>query len=177
MYRSKTTALIVLLLLLVFSIPFLWQKIFPASTIENLPPADRVLVRKQARKLFLLQQGHVIKQYTISLGGAPQGHKIEQGDSRTPQGHYILDWKNSHSRFFLSIHISYPNANDRALAKELGISPGGDIMIHGLPNGLGWLQFIFKGWDWTDGCIAVNNEEMREIWNSVASGTPIDIEP
>lgn len=176
--KRKTLTLILLTAVLVFAMSYTRLKIFPTGKrIDNIPAADKVLVRKQARKLYLLKQDHVLKQFDISLGRDPRGHKIEQGDSRTPEGKYVLDWKNQHSHYFLSIHISYPNAADRAVARELGVGPGGDIMIHGLPNGLGWLTFFFKGWDWTDGCIAVSDGEMQEIWNSVAAGTPIEILP
>jgi len=175
--HRKTLTLFLSSLALIFTVVFAWLRMLPESTVENIPAADKVLVNKQARKLFLLKQGRILKQYRISLGQDPIGHKSEQGDSKTPQGSYVLDWKNPHSHYFLSIHISYPNARDRARAIDAGVSPGGDIMIHGLPNGWGWLSFVFKGWDWTDGCIAVSNTEMQEIWNSVATGTPVEILP
>ena len=177
MLQRKTTRLIALSFMLLFVIVYGLDRIFHEKVADNIEPADKVLVKKQQRNLFLLKQGRVLKQYSISLGGDPIGHKIEQGDAKTPEGEYILDWKNQHSHYFLAIHISYPNAKDRTIAKELGVSPGGDIMIHGLPNGLGWFNFLFNGWDWTNGCIAVSNGEMQEIWNSVAPGTPIEIVP
>ncbi|MDQ2694969.1 MAG: L,D-transpeptidase family protein [Pseudomonadota bacterium] len=142
----------------------------------SLPAADWVVVVKSARTLSLLRDGQVIKTYPVALGRNPVGHKIREGDGRTPEGRYVLDWRNPNSRFHLSLHISYPNAADRRHAQALGVSPGGDIMIHGQPNGLGWLG-IMPQRDWTEGCIAVTNSAMEEIWAAVAEGTPIDILP
>jgi murein L,D-transpeptidase YafK len=100
-----------------------------------------------------------------------------EGDGRTPEGRYSIDSRNSRSRFHLALHISYPNADDRRTAQQRGVSPGGDIMIHGLPNGLGWLDKLHRKRDWTDGCVAVTNPEMEEIWAHVATGTAIEILP
>ena len=109
--------------------------------------------------------------------GGEQGVAHHQGDGRTPEGSYRLDWRNPDSRYHRSIHISYPAPEDRARARRLGVSPGGDIMIHGLPNGRGWIGAAHAGYDWTDGCIAVTNAEMDEIWALVDNGTPIEIRP
>jgi len=139
--------------------------------------ADRVLVVKSERKLILLNHGQIIKTYKVALGGNPRGAKTQQGDHKTPEGVYVLDRRNEHSQFYRSIHISYPNTDDRARARKLGVSPGGDVMLHGLPNGYGWIGSGHRERDWTDGCIAVTNEEIDEIWRTVPDGTPIEIRP
>ncbi|WP_265088950.1 murein L,D-transpeptidase family protein [Psychrobacter sp. CMS30] len=136
---------------------------------------DKVFVDKSARTLQLLSDNKVIKTYHIALGGNPVGHKQQQGDKRTPTGSYILDYKNEKSKFYRSIHVSYPNAADKARAKSRGVSPGGDIMIHGQKNGFGHLAAINQQRDWTDGCIAVTDNEMDEIMAAVEIGTPIEI--
>lgn len=138
---------------------------------------DLVIVRKTERKMSLMSDGAVIKTYDISLGGSPKGHKIQQGDSRTPEGRYIIDYRNPNSRYHLSLHISYPDAEDRRRAKRKGVDPGGMIMIHGLPNNWTWETAPLKASDWTDGCIAVTNREIEEIWALVKDGTPIVIVP
>lgn len=137
--------------------------------------ADEVLVIKSTRELRLLRNGEIIGQYAISLGGNPVGHKQREGDERTPEGRYTIDWHNARSAFDLSLHISYPNAEDTAAAKRNGVDPGGDIMIHGLPNGWGFLAPLLRRWDWTNGCIAVTNAEIAEIYAKVPDGTPITI--
>jgi murein L,D-transpeptidase YafK len=139
--------------------------------------ADRVLVLKKERTLQLLSQGKVIKTYKVALGGNPVGAKTQQGDHKTPEGLYVLDSRNAHSQFYKSIHISYPSARDRAAARQKGVSPGGDVFVHGLPKGYGWVGAAHRAKDWTDGCIAVTNQEMDEIWLAVADGTPIEIRP
>lgn len=138
---------------------------------------NKVLVRKSERRLYLMDNDDVVRSYRISLGENPEGHKLYEGDQRTPEGDYELDWRNSNSDFYKSIHISYPNEQDRELASAWGLNPGGSIMIHGLPNGAGDLAFAYSGLDWTNGCIAVTNDEMDEIWQLVADGTPIRILP
>jgi murein L,D-transpeptidase YafK len=142
-----------------------------------LSKADSVLVKKSERKLYLMKDGKAFKDYRISLGKAPQGAKLFEGDNRTPEGDYILDWRNGHSTFYKSIHISYPNEEDLAFARVVGNYAGGDIMIHGIPDVLEYPEWVYVEFDWTDGCIAVSNEAMDEIWNSVEEGTPIRILP
>lgn len=138
---------------------------------------DRVVVLKKERVLQLLNHGKVMKTYRIALGGNPVGAKTQQGDHKTPEGLYVLDSRNAHSRFYKSIHISYPNAQDRAGARKRGVSPGGGVFVHGLPDGYGFLGASHRLKDWTDGCIAVTNQEIDEIWNALADGTPIEIRP
>lgn len=139
--------------------------------------ADRVLVVKKDHTLQLLSQGKVIKTYKVALGGDPVGPKARQGDHKTPEGVYVLDFRNAHSQFYKSIHISYPNARERAAAHQKGVSPGGDVFVHGLPNGYGSIGAAHRLKDWTDGCIAVTDAEIEEIWNAVTDGTPIEIRP
>jgi murein L,D-transpeptidase YafK len=139
--------------------------------------ADRVVVIKKDRTLQLLFQGKILKTYKIALGGEPIGPKSQQGDHKTPEGVYVLDSRNAHSRFYKSIHISYPNDQQRDSARRRGVSPGGDVFIHGLPNGFGLVGTAHRLKDWTDGCIAVTDQEIDEIWAGVANGTPIEIRP
>ncbi|MBP2280494.1 murein L,D-transpeptidase YafK [Psychrobacter sp. PL15] len=136
---------------------------------------DKVFVDKSERTLQLLSDDKVIKSYRIALGGNPIGHKQQQGDKRTPIGRYTLDYKNEKSKFYRSIHVSYPNAADKARAKALGVSPGGDIMIHGQTNGRGHLASVTQQRDWTEGCIAVTNDEMDDIMAMVELGVAIEI--
>ena len=144
---------------------------------DNLPIADKVLVDKSERKMWLLKSGNKYREYAISLGDSPEGHKVQQGDEKTPEGLYTIDYRNPQSSYHLSLHITYPNKKDKAHARSMGVDPGGLIFIHGLPNGYESYSWYFKGRDWTDGCIAVNNEEIREIWKLVKNGTPIEILP
>lgn len=152
-----------------------------AGTAPPLAPADeratRIVLEKAERRLSLLRGDRVIRTYRVALGGDPIGPKQRQGDSRTPEGRYEIDRKNSASRFHLSLGISYPDANDRARARAAGVSPGGDIMIHGLPNGHGAIGAAHSAYDWTDGCAAVTDAEIEEIWSLVEIGTPIEIKP
>jgi murein L,D-transpeptidase YafK len=149
----------------------------PAPAPAMPTKADRVLVLKGQRELHLLAGSQTLRTYTVALGFEPEGPKRRAGDGRTPEGHYLLDRRNPESRFHRSIHISYPGPEDRAMAKSMGVEPGGDIMIHGLPNGRGWIGSDHARFDWTEGCIAVTNEEMDEIWAMVDDGTPIEIRP
>jgi murein L,D-transpeptidase YafK len=156
----------------------------PPPTPKPIPPTvkppasvDRVVVMKGAREMHLMGAGQKLRSYRVSLGFSPIGHKTQQGDGRTPEGTYTLDWRNPHSQFHRSINISYPNPADRDQARRRGVDPGGEIMIHGLPNGRGWIGSDHARFDWTEGCIAVTNEEMDEIWAMVADGTPIEIRP
>ncbi len=138
---------------------------------------DYVLVVKSEKKMYLLSQGEKVKEYSVVFGSSPRGHKEREGDERTPEGKYVLDYKKSDSAFYKAIHISYPNERDKAMARKNGVNPGGMIMIHGQKNGLGWLSWLSQRFNWTDGCIAVTNREMDEIWNLVEVGTPIEIRP
>jgi len=149
------------------------QKIFALRP----EPADKVLIEKKERRLTLLSNSEVVKTYKIALGGNPIGPKERQGDNKTPEGTYIIDSRNRDSGYHLSMHISYPNDKDKMRAKELGVSPGGDIMIHGIKNGLSWVGASHAEVDWTKGCIAVADEEMEEIYKLVPNGTIVEIRP
>lgn len=139
--------------------------------------ADKVVVIKSKRVMMLLKDGEIIKVYKVALGKNPVGHKTHEGDNKTPEGTYVLDKRNPNSRYYLSMHISYPNKSDITNAKKLGLSPGNDIMIHGVSKELEPLGRFHRFSDWTNGCVAVSNAEMREIWGLVPDGTPIEIKP
>lgn len=141
------------------------------------PVADKVLVIKSEHALYLMKDGEAFATFHVVFGAEPEGHKQQQGDQRTPEGEYTLGYKNSNSRYYKSIHVSYPNAQDRAQAKQRGVRPGGDIMIHGQPNGKEWLGPISQLFNWTDGCIALRNKDMDAVWDAVDPGTPIEISP
>jgi murein L,D-transpeptidase YafK len=132
--------------------------------------ADLVVVSKKRREMVLLRGESVLRTYRIALGREPVGPKRQEGDGRTPEGRYVIDRRNAKSKYHLSLHISYPAAADVARAREAGVDPGGDIMIHGLKDG------VRRDGDWTQGCIAVTDEEMDEIWGLVGEGTAIWIE-
>ena len=141
----------------------------------TLPEVDHLIVRKGERRLELYSQGQLVHSFTaLQFGASPRGHKHFQGDERTPEGRYTIDYGNDRSSYYLSLHISYPNAEDVAYAEARGRSPGGLIFIHGQPNALPAGRI--PG-DWTDGCIALSNEEMSALWEAVPDGTPIDILP
>ncbi|MAZ69465.1 MAG: murein L,D-transpeptidase YafK [Porticoccus sp.] len=139
--------------------------------------ADSVLVDKSERKLYLLREGIKYREYSIALGPRPRGHKLHAGDERTPEGRYILDFKTEKSDFYKAIHISYPNEQDIKRASDIGAAPGGSIMIHGMPNNTTLPPELVQMFNWTDGCIAVTDQDMDEIWSAIKPGTPIDIRP
>lgn len=139
--------------------------------------ADQVLVEKSESRLYLIRNNEVFASFPVKFGANPKGHKQKLGDERTPEGNYTLGYKNAGSSFYKSIHISYPNAKDREVAKKLGVSSGGDIMIHGQPNGWGSYSFIIQFFNWTDGCVALTNSDMDTVWDAVDPGTPIEIRP
>jgi murein L,D-transpeptidase YafK len=141
------------------------------------PYADRIVVEKAKRQMHLVQGDKVLKTYPIALGMNPRGHKQYEGDQRTPEGLYSIDLRRPESRFNLALRISYPNATDRQIAQSRGLSPGGEIYIHGQPNNGIHPARLAAGPDWTDGCIAVTNGQMSEIWAMVQLGTPIEIRP
>jgi murein L,D-transpeptidase YafK len=166
--RQRLSAL-VFALAAVFSASAAWTA--PAERIEL------VRVHKSQRLMELVAEGKPVRSYSIAIGDNPVGHKQRQGDERTPEGQYVLDWRNPRSAFTKSIHISYPNEADKEVARKAGVDPGGMIMIHGQFKGYGWWAWLFQMFDWTDGCIAVTDEEMAEIWEMVPNGTPIEINP
>ena len=137
---------------------------------------DLVKVDKSERKMYLLRGESIVKEYKISLGANPNGHKEKEGDERTPEGIYTLDYIKEDSSFYKAMHISYPNQLDKENAKKKGINPGGFIMVHGQKNGTGWLSSVSQNFDWTNGCIAISNKEMDEFLSFVKVGTKIQIE-
>ena len=147
--------------------------LFPARSLAGT--ADKIVVIKSEHRMILFRGDTVLRSYTVSLGRGGKGPKMRVGDHKTPEGNYVIDWRNPRSRFHLSLHVSYPNAADIQRAREHGLAPGGDTMIHGLQNGLGWIGRFHRLADWTDGCIAVTDSEMDQIWRAVPNGTPIEI--
>jgi murein L,D-transpeptidase YafK len=139
--------------------------------------ADSIVVEKSEHRLTLFAGGEAVGRYVVALGKIPVGAKTEQGDLRTPEGLYHIDARNPNSRFHRALHISYPNDVDRARAAARGLEPGGDVMIHGLPNGQGQVGAAHRTYDWTNGCVAVTDQEIEEIWGAVPVGTPVRIKP
>jgi murein L,D-transpeptidase YafK len=157
---------------------FFWGGLLaPLALAGESVKADKVIVVKSERRMILFRDKRVLRAYRIALGFAPRDHKARAGDGRTPEGRYVLDWRNPRSSFYRALHISYPNESDRQQARARGLNPGGDIMIHGLPAGLEVIDRDHSKSDWTDGCVAVTNREMDEIWELVEDGTPIEIRP
>ena len=138
--------------------------------------ADRVVVLKARRELLLYDDGIVVRRYPVTLGFDPRGHKLREGDGRTPEGLYALDWRRVSEKLGPAIHVSYPKADDRARAARAGVEPGGGIMLHALGDGLPW-QASAEERRWTEGCIGLRRADMREVWYAVADGTPINIRP
>jgi murein L,D-transpeptidase YafK len=149
----------------------------PAVADAGWSMADRVIVKKSERKLYLMLQGEILREFEINLGLVPNGDKIEEGDFKTPEGSYLLDGKNLNSEFFLSIKISYPDFYDAKQAQTNGVDPGGNIMIHGQPNNPRKSRAYYENYDWTNGCIAVSNADMIDIWLMTEDNTPIEILP
>jgi len=134
-------------------------------------------VLKGARRLLLIRSDRVLREYEIALGRNPTGPKHNHGDGRTPEGRYVLDWRIDDSKFHRALHVSYPHERDVESAHRAGLDVGGGVMIHGLPSGAGWVGGIHSDYDWTNGCIAVSNADMVDIWLMTAVNTPIDILP
>lgn len=180
MVRSRRTAILVGVIAITLGGAGLAAAHDPGQRIAAANPAEKadyVVVVKSERQISLLRQGRVLRRYRVALGERPDGQKLQQGDSRTPEGRYRIDWRNSDSNFHLSLHISYPGPVDLERARSLGLEPGDMIMIHGLPNGFTAEQVGHPQTDWTHGCIAVTNEEIEEIWRLVDDGTPVLIRP
>ncbi len=151
-----------------------------ASGEKNLPQGalvDRIVVEKAARRLTLMKGGSAVKSYKVALGRNPTGDKTRQGDNRTPEGIYKIDRRNDGSLYHRALHLSYPNPGQVERARKLGVDPGGDIMIHGLPPAWAWAGSLHRQFDWTRGCIAVTNAEIDEIWRVAPIGTTVEIKP
>jgi len=149
----------------------------PVRPLSNSAQADLLVVEKERRQLIAYSHGVVLRRYSVSLGSAPSGPKSRQGDGRTPEGRYLIDHHNPLSGFHRALHVSYPSVSDAARARAGGYDVGGDIMVHGLKNGLGWLGRAHRFVDWTVGCVAVTNPEIEELYRIVPDGTPIEIRP
>jgi murein L,D-transpeptidase YafK len=161
----------------VFFIAIYFDKLHPRLFQEKIKEIDKIVVKKEQRMLSLFNNGNHIKSYSISLGRNPKAHKTKEGDGKTPEGIYFIDWKHPNSSYHKAIRISYPNAMDKIQAIKAGKEPGGDIMVHGMPNCFGWLSPLLIRTDWTEGCIAVSNTAIEEIASSIKIGTKIVIEP
>jgi murein L,D-transpeptidase YafK len=148
-----------------------------AGTVAQQKKVDLIVVEKSAHTMTLISRGNALKTYHVALSTVPVGAKERAGDHKVPEGKYTIDEKKPTSRFHLALHVSYPNAADRARAKKMGTDPGGEIEIHGLENKYAWLGSLHREKDWTDGCIAVTNAEIEEIYPIVVGGTAVEIRP
>jgi murein L,D-transpeptidase YafK len=173
----KTRAFVLLLTLTASGTLLLARSSPRATSLRRGTSVDFILVDKSERTLRIFRKGRPLKTYRIALGRAPEGAKTEDGDGRTPEGRYRIESRNARSAYHLSLRVSYPTAAQRRAARRRGVSPGGDIMIHGLPNGFDSLDAALLPEDWTAGCIAVTNEEIEELWRVVPVGTVIEIRP
>jgi murein L,D-transpeptidase YafK len=161
-------------LFLLFTGPAIWAG---STSPDSAKAADLIVIVKSSRTMTLYRGRTVLKTYKVALSRDSTGAKERAGDHKTPEGDYVIDAKNAHSRFHLALHLSYPNANDRERARRLGVNPGGNVEIHGLPEGYSWVGGAQRLVDWTDGCIAVTNSEIEEIWRMVPVGTRVEIHP
>jgi murein L,D-transpeptidase YafK len=169
--------LFVLVLLCLFAVGVLIGAHFNLHPLPRDVIADRVLVEKAARHLTLLRGATPLKTYRVALGRAPVGPKEREGDQRTPEGTYLIDFHKEDSDYHRALHVSYPEQRDIERAAAADVPPGCDIMIHGIRNGLGWIGAFHRRSDWTAGCVAVTDFEIEEIWRAVPDGTPIEIRP
>lgn len=176
--HSIRPGFIALLTIIVACAAFCGSASGPVTPQPQVPAkADSVLILKKDHVLELLAGGKVIRTYKVALGRGGLAPKEREGDARTPEGHYLIDARNAESHYHRALHVSYPSDADRGHAAQLGVPPGGAIMIHGLPNGMGWLGPAHRLYDWTLGCIAVTDSEIDEIWSLVPVGTPVEIRP
>jgi murein L,D-transpeptidase YafK len=167
---AKTRSLLVFLAICATAAPQL-------THAEDIAVADRIVVHKAEHKLYLYSGSHLLGEYKVALGLSPVGQKERERDFRTPEGRYFLARRNSRSEFFLAIQVSYPNKEDEQRAHKNGWSPGGSIMIHGFPNAPKHPTAYYASNDWTDGCIALSNSDMLEVWMRTQDNIPIDIYP
>jgi murein L,D-transpeptidase YafK len=160
---------------------FLLIPLSPATRARKVPATDDkaglIVIVKSTRTMTLYRGNKVLETYHVALSREPVGPKERAGHHRVPEGDYVIDAKNAHSRFHLALHISYPNAADRKRARKLGVNPGGNIEIHGLESTFAWAGGLQRQINWTDGCIAVTNSEIEEIWRLVPVGTRVEIKP
>jgi murein L,D-transpeptidase YafK len=154
--------------------------VWASRPVQPLPvgmKADLLVVDKSARRLSVYAHGVPVRSYRVSLGHEPVGPKTREGDRRTPEGRYLIDHHNPASAFHLALHVSYPSPSDTAHALAAGYAPGGEIMVHGMRNGLGWIGRAHLLVDWTIGCVAVTDSEIDELYRVVPNGTPIEFRP
>ena len=151
--------------------------VLAGSALADTATIDKLLIHKQERRLEVISDGQVVRHYRIALGKQPLGHKQERGDNRTPEGIYSIDWRHHSPSYNLSLHLNYPNLKDRADAWERGVDPGSMIMIHGTPVDEEYPEWFFNGLDWTNGCIALDNRSMQELWDLAPDGTLVEIRP
>ncbi|MEW6601555.1 MAG: L,D-transpeptidase family protein [Nitrospirota bacterium] len=179
MIKSLTKGIKLVLKAAIISLLFsvIYNSAYSAKIISSRIQADYVLVQKSLKQLTLYHDERPIKTYNVALGRNPIGPKLTEGDLRTPEGRYTIDSRNSNSKYHLALHISYPNEIDLQITGIAGVSPGGNIMIHGTGEEYAWMGAFHDVVDWTDGCIAVTNEEIEEIWKLVPDGTRIEIVP
>lgn len=149
----------------------------PVTAVSDILAADSIVVEKQRRTMTLYHAGVAVRAYQIALGKEPTGDKLRIGDNRTPEGVFHIDARNPQSKYHKALHISYPDAEHIQKAKALGFAAGGDIMIHGLPPAYADLGVKHREYDWTNGCIAVTDQEIEEIWRAVPNGAAIQIKP
>jgi murein L,D-transpeptidase YafK len=171
--RAKSKVACLFLVLQFFYSPS-WSDEKPIGSAGRV---QEIIIHKSARTMELMRDNKVLKSYKVALSREPVGAKEREGDHRVPEGDYVIDSKNPHSRFHLALHISYPNASDRERARRLGVKPGGNIEIHGLDSKYAWVGSLQRQVDWTDGCVAVTNTEIEEIYPMVPVGTPVEIRP
>lgn len=172
--RIKKISALVILLLLIVTILYYY---YPEEKLPKEAQVDFILVSKSKRELMAYSKGELLKTYKISLGRNPIGDKEFEGDKKTPEGVYFINAKNAQSGYYKNLGISYPNNEDIAYSRKLGKSTGGDVKIHGIKNGIGFIGKFHRWYDWTAGCIALTNEEVDELYNSVNIGTKIEIKP
>jgi murein L,D-transpeptidase YafK len=177
MRKNTASAVATSVLCMLLSLAFMAGRCAAKSTTAKAEQADRIVVEKSGRTMTLMHGNKVLKTYKVALSREPIGAKEREGDHKVPEGEYTVDSKNAHSRFHLALHISYPNAIDREKARKLGVRPGGNIEIHGLDSNYAWVGSLQRRVDWTDGCIAVTNTEIDEIWPMVPVGTRVEIHP
>lgn len=168
-----------ILFLFILILSFMVYIFYPYSPLPSSIKIEKLVVNKSARKLIVISNGYMAKSYTIALGDNPIGHKEMEGDEKTPEGLYFINDKRGigQSGFYKNLGVSYPSDADKANAKRKRIDPGGEIKIHGLKNGMSYIGRLHRWIDWTNGCIAITNEEMDDLWKHVSIGTPIEIRP
>ena len=174
--RPFARALMLLPLLLVPGVSA-WASLPADEEAVSSQGADSILVVKSERRLYLMRNGQAVRSYPVKLGLSPVGPKRQEYDFRTPEGHYVIDGRRSNSHYFRALHVSYPNSEDRQQAAASHVAPGGDIMIHGLPNVPHKPLSYYQTRDWTNGCIALSNHDLLEVWAMVRRRVPVEIRP